>query len=287
MTIVNDIESRLTHHGGKGKVIYRHRIATRITHWTWAIALFFLLLSGLQIFNAHPELYIGQQSGFEFDNSVLSMRAMQTADGKVDGYTTIFGRSYKTTGVFGMSGPADNPSYRGFPAWATLPSYQDLSTGRVIHFFFAWFFVAAFLVWFVTQPDQRPSPARHSSVARGYQGLAEKPFRSPAVPPSSRWPLQRPAEARLCRRLLVIFPLIILTGITMSPGMNAAWPWLLDVFGGRQTARTIHFICMALLVAFFLVHIFMVVAAGPLNEMRSIITGWYRTDPDKKEEHTA
>jgi thiosulfate reductase cytochrome b subunit len=287
MTIVNDIESRLTHHGGKGKVIYRHRIATRITHWTWAIALFFLLLSGLQIFNAHPELYIGQQSGFEFDNSILSMRAMQTADGKVDGYTTIFGRSYKTTGVFGMSGPADNPSYRGFPAWATLPSYQDLSTGRVIHFFFAWFFVAAFLAWFVIslvsghlRRDILPSLAD----IRGLPKSLSDHLRFRLHHDGRYNVLQKLAYASV---LLVIFPLIILTGITMSPGMNAAWPWLLDVFGGRQTARTIHFICMALLVAFFLVHIFMVVVAGPLNEMRSIITGWYRTDPDKKEEHTA
>ena len=287
MTIVNDIESRLTHHGGKGKVIYRHRIATRITHWTWAIALFFLLLSGLQIFNAHPELYIGQQSGFEFDNSVLSMRAMQTADGKIDGYTTIFGQSYKTTGVFGMSGPADNPSYRGFPAWATLPSYQDLATGRVIHFFFAWFFVAAFLVWFVAslisghlRRDILPSRADIRGLPKSLSDHLRFRFHH-----DGRYNvLQKLAYAGV---LLVIFPLIILTGITMSPGMNAAWPWLLDVFGGRQTARTIHFVCMALLVGFFLIHIFMVVAAGPLNEMRSIITGWYRTAPEKEKEHTA
>ena len=92
--------------------------------YTWigvVVALTLMFMSGLQIFNAHPELYNGKQSGFEFDNSVLSMRAMQAADGKVDGYTTIFGQSYRTTGIFGMSGPPDNPSYRGFPAWATLP----------------------------------------------------------------------------------------------------------------------------------------------------------------------
>ena len=63
MTITDDIESRSPPKHDDGAVIYRHRIATRVTHWTWAIALFFLLLSGLQIFNAHPTLYIGQQSG--------------------------------------------------------------------------------------------------------------------------------------------------------------------------------------------------------------------------------
>ena len=78
---------------------------------------------------------------------------------------------------------------------------------------------------------------------------------------------------------VVLFPLIILTGLTMSPGMDAAWPWLVDVFGGRQTARTIHFIAMVLLALFFVVHIIMVVLAGPINELRSMITGYYRTSP--------
>ena len=78
--------------------------------------------------------------------------------------------------------------------------------------------------------------------------------------------------------LIIVIPLIIATGLTMSPGVDASWPWLLDVFGGRQTARTIHFICMALIVLFFVVHMLMVLAAGPLNELSSIVTGWYRTD---------
>jgi thiosulfate reductase cytochrome b subunit len=81
----------------------------------------------------------------------------------------------------------------------------------------------------------------------------------------------------------ILFPLIVATGLTMSPGMDAAWPWLLDLFGGRQTARTIHFITMALLVAFFIVHIVMVLAAGPVNELRSMITGWYRASPGTPE----
>lgn len=287
MTIVDDIESRLTQQDGRGSLIYRHRISTRVTHWVWAIALFFLLLSGLQIFNAHPTLYLGQQSGFAFDNSVLSMHAARAGDGTVDGYTTIFGRSFKTTGVFGMSGPAENPSYRGFPAWATLPSYQDLATGRVVHFFFAWLFVAAFLIWFAAslvtghlRRDILPSVTDMRALPQSLSDHLRFRFHR-----DGRYNvLQKLAYAGV---LLFVFPLIILTGLAMSPGMNAAWPWLLDIFNGRQTARTIHFLCMALLLAFFLVHIVMVLAAGPLNEMRSIVTGWYRTNPAKKEEHTA
>ena len=78
--------------------------------------------------------------------------------------------------------------------------------------------------------------------------------------------------------LFVALPLIIATGLTLSPGFNAAAPWLLDLFGGRQTARTIHFLIMLGLVGFFAVHMLMILAAGPLNEIRSILTGWYRTD---------
>ena len=82
----------------------------------------------------------------------------------------------------------------------------------------------------------------------------------------------------------VLFPLIILTGLTMSPGMDAAWPWLVDIFGGRQTARSIHFFVMVLLVLFFIVHIIMVLLAGPLNELRSMITGRYRLSPGEPAE---
>ena len=90
-----------------------------------------------------------------------------------------------------------------------------------------------------------------------------------------------------CAVLFLLLPLMVLTGITMSPGMDAAWHWLVELFGGRQTARTIHFVAASLLVLFFLVHIVMVFAAGPINELRSMVTGWYRADRDRKPELTS
>ena len=129
-----------------GTLIYRQSGWTRLTHWVWAVSLFFLLLTGLQIFNAHPTLYLGKQSGFGFDNEVLAMRGENTPDGPV-GYTRIFGKRFDTTGVFGVSGGPDRPVSRGFPAWATIPSWQDLATGRVVHFFFAWVLSGTLLVW--------------------------------------------------------------------------------------------------------------------------------------------
>ena len=80
--------------------------------------------------------------------------------------------------------------------------------------------------------------------------------------------------------LFLLLPLIIFTGLTMSPAMDAGWGWLLDIFGGRQSARSLHFLAAFGLVAFFFVHIAMVVLAGPINEVRSMISGYYRLPRD-------
>ena len=79
--------------------------------------------------------------------------------------------------------------------------------------------------------------------------------------------------------IFVLLPLVIFTGLAMSPGMNAAWPWLLDIFGGRQSARSIHFIVAMLLAGFIIVHLALVILAGPLNEVRSMLTGKWRVPP--------
>src|SRR5690349_6031525 len=104
-------------------LVYRQLLWTRLTHWIWAIALFFLLLSGLQIFNAHPSLYLGDQSGFGFDNEVLAIGDENTPEGPA-GYTRVFGTRFDTTGVLGLSWSDGQQVGRGFPSWATIPSYQ-------------------------------------------------------------------------------------------------------------------------------------------------------------------
>ena len=266
----------------RGPLVYRQSIWTRVTHWTWAIALFFLLLSGLQIWNAHPALYIGEQSGFEFDNTVLAIGAENT-DAGVRGVTTIFGHTFDTTGLLGVSERAGRPNYVGFPSWATIPSSRDLATGRVVHFFFAWILVATLAVWLVASlfnshlwRDIILKPRDIGDLPRDIRDHLRLRFEH-----RRRYsPLQKLAYFVV---LVILFPLIILTGLTMSPGMNAAWPWLVEVFGGRQTARTIHFAVMVALVLFFVVHIAMVLLAGPLNELRSMITGWYRTSPGSED----
>ena len=264
--------------GSHGPLIYRQSIWTRVTHWTWAICLFFLLLSGLQIFNAHPALYIGEESGFEFDNAILEIGAVNS-DAGPRGQTTLFGRNFDTTGVLGVSGAAERPTFTAFPGAVTIPSFRDLSTGRVVHFFSGWVFVATMFIWFMAsfvnghiRRDIVPKPAD----IQGVPGDIADHVRFRLKHGRSYGPLQKLAYFGV---FFVLFPLIVATGLTMSPGMNAIAPWMLDLFGGRQTARTIHFIVMLLLVVFFIIHIIMVFAAGPINELRSMITGWYRASP--------
>jgi thiosulfate reductase cytochrome b subunit len=265
-----------------GSLIYRQSIWTRATHWTWAVCLFFMLLSGLQIFNAHPALYLGQESGFGYDNAVLRIEAIDTPAGP-RGRTTILGRPIDTTGILGVSGTAEERQVRPFPKLLTIPSYQDLATGRVIQFFFAWLVVATLLVWLCAgivnghiRRDLIPTGRDLGNLPRDAADHARFRFHHG----QSYNVLQKLAYGTVPSLLL---PLMVLSGLTMSPGMDAAWPWLVELFGGRQTARTVHFVAMTLLVLFFVVHIGMVLAAGPLNELRSMVTGWYRTDPEPGE----
>ena len=265
----------------RGPLIYRQSLWTRTTHWVWAACLFFLLLSGLQVFNAHPTLYLGKQSGFEFNNAILDIGATQDELG-LKGYTEILGWKFDTTGVLGVSGERLLAEPRAFPAWATLPSYRSLADGRVIHFFFAWLLSATLLVWLFASAwnghlrrDLWPRIGDLKALPRDLRNHLRFRFHHTATYNV----LQKLAYFAV---LFVFLPLMIATGLAMSPGMDATLPWLTEVFAGRQTARTIHFVVMLALVGFFLIHMLMILAAGPFNELRSILTGWYRTDPAEK-----
>jgi thiosulfate reductase cytochrome b subunit len=258
-------------------LVYRHAGVTRLTHWVNVLALTLLLMSGLQIFNAHPALYWGARSHFE--RPWLSMTA-EARGQDVVGVTQVGSVKLGTTGLFGYSGKAGAERPRGFPAWATLPASQDLADGRRWHFFFAWLFVLNGLLYWAanlinghirrdlvpTGRDLKPSNLWHEVVTHAQlkfpKGEAARHYNV----------LQKGAYLSV---VLVLLPLMVATGLTMSPAIDAAAPWLLDLFGGRQSARSIHFICASLIVLFVLVHLAMVVASGTWNNIRSMITGRY------------
>src|SRR3974377_810987 len=121
-------------------IVYRHSRATRILHWINALCVFLVLMSGLQIFNAHPRLHWGK-FGADSDPALVAIGAERSHD-KLVGVVAIGHTEFPTTGVLGLSaGPSGHAAVRAFPRWATIPSYQDLATGRRWHFFFAWILV--------------------------------------------------------------------------------------------------------------------------------------------------
>jgi thiosulfate reductase cytochrome b subunit len=262
---------------------HRHSIIVRVTHWVNLLCMTLLLMSGLQIFNAHPALYIGEISNF--DAPVLSMGAVRQPDGTPRGVTQIFGAQFDTTGVLGLSKvDGDRWAVRGFPSWATVPGYQDLATGRRWHFFFAWIFVINGLVYVgytILSGHWRqlvPTGAqlRHIGAAIREHLMLRFPKGEEA---KSYNVLQKLAYFGV---IFVAVPVLILAGLTMSPALDAAFPWLLDMFGGRQTARTIHFIAAALILLFVIVHVVMVLVSGVWNNLRSMITGKYGIEPEEK-----
>ncbi len=263
-----------------GRVILRHSGLVRATHWINAICFVFLLMSGLQIFNAHPALNWGNKTDFE--TPFFSLSATQDGAGAVTGVTTLGGKRFTTTGVLGASRNDEGALVaRGFPTWATIPSYQDLATGRRWHFFFAWLLAINGALYALNLflrghiRDFIASPRELASIPRAIWDHARLHF------PKGDEALHYNVLQKLAYlSVIAALPLLILAGLTMSPGMDATFPWLVDLFGGRQSARTIHFLCAFYLVGFVIVHLVMVLISGFFNNMTSMITGKYRIEEE-------
>jgi thiosulfate reductase cytochrome b subunit len=266
------------------EVMYRHTVAVRLTHWINALILVLLLISGLRLFNYHPALYWGNY-GYSGVPSFFSIAALEDIEtDEPVGVTTIMGHNFITTGVLGVSYDAMGEAVTGaFPRWLTLPG--GLALARDVHFAAAWLLVFNGLVYLLF-------------------GLFTGHFRRALVPTGAElrprymlgdiWNHMRLRRSRgeVARRynvlqklayLIVVFvllPVMVLTGLTMSPAVTAAMPFLFDLFGGRQSARTIHFLAADLLVLFVLVHIIQVVVTGVFNNMRSMVTGRYAILPE-------
>lgn len=252
--------------------VFRHTLPVRLGHWLNVVCLFILIMSGLQIFNAHPALYWGDRS--DRDQPLLSIRPMKTESGEIRDITTILGHKFDTTGVLGYS----DHSGRAFPAWATVPSARWLAMGRQWHFFFAWLFVANGLLFMAYALISRHITRDLAPTGKDLRGIGKAVndhvrLRHPSGDEAKRYNvLQKLAYMGV---LFGLAPLIILTGLTMSPTIDTAFPWLLTIFGGRQAARTIHFIACFAFVGFIVIHVSQVMLTGFFNNIRSMITGWF------------
>jgi thiosulfate reductase cytochrome b subunit len=257
--------------------IYRHALLVRISHWINVICLTALLMSGLQIFNAHPALYWGERSTFE--RPWLSISAGQNDAGDLVGITNVLGHWFDTTGVLGLSKDADGePAERGFPSWLTLPGPQWLAMGRRWHFFFAWLFVINGLAYAAyallgghLRRDLLPSGRDLAHIGRSLWDHLR--LRFPKGEEAKRYNVLQ--KLAYLATVFVLGPIIVLAGLTMSPRLDASFPVLLDIFGGRQSARSIHFLCAAALLGFVVIHLIMVLISGVWNNLRSMITGRY------------
>lgn len=222
---------------------FRHAVSTRLWHWLNALCLAILFMSGLNISNAHPWLYWGQ-SGFLPRSAWLALPQ--------------------------------------FPGWATIPGYYSLAEARLWHFLAAWPFaigLALFLIVALFGGHLREiATRRHEWRPRAILADLRHHLTLDFTPAAGE-------KFNFLQKLLyglvlgVGLPLMILTGLTLSPAMGTAWPWLLDVFGGRQSARSIHFVIAWGLLLFFVLHILAVILAGPIREVRDMITGGRATEP--------
>ena len=236
-----------------GELVARHRLSTRLWHWTNVVSLAVMLMSGLMILNAHPRLYWGEY-GANFDHAWLVL----AADDAVP-----------------------------FPGWATIPAHYSPADARIWHFAFAVVLVVAlalYLGWSLInghiRRDLLPRLGELSPAHLWHDILDHVRLKFPTGAAALRYNiLQKLAYGSV---LFGLLPLVVITGMAMSPGLDAGLPWLTVVLGGRQSARSLHFLAAAGLVLFFLVHMAMVLLAGPINEVRSMLTGWYRLPKEKQ-----
>ena len=266
---------------------YRHALPVRVMHWINVIALTILLMSGLNIFSAHPALYWGQSS-YSGRPPVLQIGAGEDKAGNPVGVTRVLGHDFVTTGVLGAAKAADGEvEERTFPSWLTIPGNRWLAMARRWHFFFAWVFVINGLCYLGYSIASRHlardlAPDRTDWRSIGRSIVDHLRFRHPVGEAAKRYNvLQKLAYLTV---IFVLLPLVILMGLAMSPRLDAALPGWVDFVGGRQSARTIHFVAAWLIVAFVLVHLFEVVVAGFWNELRSMITGRYRVQTEAPDE---
>jgi thiosulfate reductase cytochrome b subunit len=227
-------------------------------------------MTGLQILNAHPQLYWGQ-SGTASEQAVLEIYSLAMADGSAAGRLRIGNHVLVTTGVLGISVDTQGgPVFHAFPQWATIPGGLDLAAGRRWHFIVAWLLVFTSSVFLIAtarsghlRRDILPkpndlAPARLLRDVRNH--LLMRLDRDNGGVHYN--PLQKLAYSIV---IFLLGPLLLATGLTMSPGLDAAWPWLPDLFGGRQSARTLHFGAAMAVVAFVVIHIIMVVVSNPVK----------------------
>ena len=214
----------------------KHRLTTRLWHWINAAALIVLFMSGLNISNAHRFLYWGDY-GFDPKDAWLSVVR--------------------------------------FPAWTTIPQRYDLAEARDWHSLAAWVFAIGLLVMWVASLVNRHF---RRDVATGFSDWKPAAWKR-ALAQHTRDDVEADGRYNALQRIAyglvlgVLLPLMIFTGLAISPGIEPAVPWLVDLLGGRQSARSIHFITAWLIFAFAVGHVSLAIAPGQRAALKAMLTG--------------
>jgi thiosulfate reductase cytochrome b subunit len=234
----------------------RHAALVRVTHWITAIAFFALLLSGAEIVISHPRFYWGETGN-------VNMHPL---------FTLPIPASRNTV-----------PTAYGY----MLPDQNGWS--RALHFQAAWAAVLTGLVYALFglwsghfRRNLLPAPADRKLRAF-WEVIAKYLRRTPPDDAHSYNVMQRTAYLIV---VFFLFPLVIWTGLALSPAFDSAVPFAVDVLGGRQSARTLHFFVSGLLLLFVVVHVVMVLVAGFRSRMRAMITGGPIVAQERVLEHT-
>ena len=225
--------------------LLRHPAIVRITHWLTVAAFLALLITGGEILISHPRFYWGETGNVNI-HPLFVLPIAASRDTVPTGYPYVM------------------PDQNG---WS-----------RALHFQSAWVLVFTALVYgiwgIVTGHFQKHLvPERPDRHWRAYSEriLHYLRLRGPApVEAVSYNVLQRTAYLAV---IFVLFPLVILTGLALSPSFNSAIPAGVDILGGRQSARTLHFFLSGLLVLFLFVHVAMIAVSGFTSRMQAMITG--------------
>ncbi len=215
----------------------RHRFSTRLWHWINALCVVILFMSGLNISNAHRRLYWGDAG---FDASEAWTAVMR------------------------------------FPGWSTIPGYYDLAAARAWHILMSWpFMIGLVLFWvaiiFNGHLRRKLMISRDEWNLEAIRDDIGNHLKLKSDNHGSAYNFLQKFSYLVV--LAILLPLMIATGLAISPGFEPAAPWLVEMLGGRQSARSIHFIVAWGLFAFLAIHIALVLLTGPLRQIRDMITG--------------
>ena len=215
----------------------KHALVTRLWHWINLVCVVILFMSGLGISNAHRRLYWGDW-GFAPETAWLTVPK--------------------------------------FPYWMTMPGRYDLAGARDWHVLMAWPFAVMLLVMWLamlfnghfkrdlvtTRKEWTPAAVWHDVVQHAKFNFEHEGGKFNF--------LQKLSYGVV---LGVFLPMMVFTGMAISPGMSPGWGWFTDLVGGRQSARSLHFIFAFAIAGFFIVHVLLVIVHKPLQQLRDMITG--------------